>query len=114
MSHENSSPKQSVLPLVLCEECAVLIPWQRHCHSCAVELTQTVEGWFAAAHYLRTGAAAGFNGCFDVMRNSIAFLVRHMLHMGLTEGEAVRIYRAAGMPILPRWPGIEAEGRADA
>lgn len=116
---------QSVLPLVLCEECAVLIPWQRHCHACAVELTQTVEGWFAAAHYLRTGAAAGFNGCFDVMRgpycareaalrNAIAFLVRHMLHMGLTEGEAVRIYRAAGMPILPRWPGIETEGRADA
>lgn len=48
------------------------------------------------------------------LRNAIAFLVRHMLHMGLTEGEAVRIYRAAGMPILPRWPGIETEGRADA
>ena len=116
---------QGVLPLVLSEECAVLIPWQRHCHSCAVELTQTVEGWFAAAQYLRKEERTGFGGLFDIVRgpylsresairNAIAFMVHHMLHMGLTERKAVRIYKAAGMPIPPRWPGIETGGRADA
>lgn len=116
---------QSLLSLTLSEECVVLIPWQRYCHALAVELTQTFDGWFAAAQYLRKGERTGFGGLFDIVRgpylsresairNSIAFMVHHMLHMGLTEREAVRIYKAAGMPIPPRWPKVETRGRTDA
>lgn len=105
----------SFLPLVLAEETAVLIPWQRHCHALAVELSESLDGWFAAAHYLRKGEACGFGGLFDIprgpypsreaaIRNTVAHLVHHALHMGLTIKEAVRIYRAAGVPIPPRWP----------
>jgi len=103
------------LPLILSEETAVLIRWQRHCHSLAVELTESLDGWIAAAHYLRKGEPRGFGGLFDVprgpypsreaaVRNTVAHLVHHALHMGLTIKEAGRLYRAAGVPIPPRWP----------
>jgi hypothetical protein len=102
------------LRLVLVEECAVLLPWQKHCHALAVELTETFDGWEGAAHYLRKGESAGFGGLFDIprgpypsreaaIRNTVAHLVHRMLHMGLTRNEAIRIYRAAGVPIPPRW-----------
>jgi hypothetical protein len=108
------------LRLVLSEDTAVLLPWQRHCHSLAVELLETMEGWQAAAQYFRTDERSGFSGLCDMwrgpypsreaaIRNTIAHLVHRMLHMGLTLNEAARIYRAAGVPLPPRWPAPSPE-----
>lgn len=105
------------LSLVLVEETAVLLRWQRHAHALAVELVETMEGWTAAAHYFRTEEAPGFGGLCDVwrgpypsreaaIRNTVAHLVHHMLHMGLSRREAVRIYEAAHVPIPPTWPQL--------
>lgn len=108
-------PVAAFLPLILVEETAILIRWQKHCHSLAVELEESMEGWLAAAHYFRKGEPHGFGGMCDVwrgpypsresaIRNTIAHLVHHMLHRGLTQREANRIYKVAGVPIPPRWP----------
>ncbi len=107
-------PGSAFLKLVLVEETAVLIRWQRHAHALAVELIETLDGWTAAAHYFRPGQSAGFGGLCDVwrgpypsresaIRNTVAHLVHHMLHMGLSLREAVRIYTAANVPIPARW-----------
>jgi hypothetical protein len=104
----------SCLPLIFSEEVAVLIRWQKHCHALAVELQETLSGWMAAASYLRASERAGFGGLFDVwrgpypsresaIRNTVAHLVHHAMGMGLTVTEAVRCYKAAGVPIPKRW-----------
>jgi hypothetical protein len=48
----------------------------------------------------------------SAIRNTVAHLVHRMLHMGLTVGEAVRIYRAAGVPVPPRWGSGGGRDRA--
>lgn len=114
-------PSADFLELVITEETAVLIGWQRHAHALAVELKETLHGWTGAAHYLRTGEGSGFGGLFDVprgpcpsreaaIRNTVAHLVHHMLKMGLSRNEALRIYRVAGVPI-PFWLKPESEPR---
>lgn len=117
-----AGPGSGFLPLVFGAEIVVLIPWQAHCHSLAVELVESMGGWESAAHYFRRGVAAGFGGMCDVwrgpypsrdaaIRNSVAHLVHHMIGRGLTLREAIRIYRAAGVPVPPRWPNGGDEAR---
>lgn len=102
------------------EEIVVLLKWQKHCHSLAVEVVESMDGWTAAAHYFRSAEGNGFGGLCDIwrgpypskesaVRNTVAHLVHHALHMGLTVKEAVRIYRAAGVPVPPRWPRNKAQ-----
>jgi hypothetical protein len=119
------APGSAFLGLVLAEETAVLIRWQRHAHALAVELVETLDGWTGAAHYFRTGESDGFGGLCDVwrgpypskesaIRNTVAHLVHHMLHMGLTLREAVRIYTAANVPIPARWRNVQDQTRPPA
>jgi hypothetical protein len=102
------------LDLILRKDVAILMPWQKHCHTLAVELNERLDGWTAAAHYFRRGEPPRFGGLCDIwrgpypsresaIRNTVAHLVHHMRPMGLTLKEAVRIYRAAGVPVPPRW-----------
>lgn len=103
-----------LLPLVLQEETAVLLRWQKHCHCLAVELRETLAGWEAAASWIRRAAWNGTGGLFDVVRgpypsresairNSVAHLVHHALHTGMRRTEAIRCYKAAGIPIPRHW-----------
>jgi hypothetical protein len=109
-----SATTQALLPLVLGEESAVLIRWQTHCPSLAVELRETVAGWHCAASWNRPSARVGVGGLCDIergpyvsrvaaIRNTVAHLVHRARHMGMTSAEAVRLYRAAGVPVPAQW-----------
>lgn len=112
---------QGLLDFVFREEVAVLIPWQPHAHECAVYLEERTGGWFAGFAYNAPRRAARPNGLFDIIRgpygsreaairNSVAHGVHHLFAVGLPVPVAVRIYRAAGVPIPPRWPrGVVCE-----
>lgn len=99
---------QTLLPMVFCEETAVLIAWQRHCPELAVTLREDEAGWWAAFSYLprdthRQGLGLPYYGPYvsreAAVRNSVAHGV-HLLRLPQRDpAEAARLYRAAGMDL---------------
>lgn len=103
------------LPLLFVDEVAVFLPWQKEAHELAVWIEERPEGWFGGFGYIAPSPRVRPGGLFDVfrgpyvsreaaIRNCVAFGVHHLFGQGLSIETAARLYRAAGVPIPPRWP----------